>query len=410
MAEELDVPETKVLAIASHVAYGYVGNTMASFIMQSLGCEVTAINTVQYSNHSGYRQVKGRKTTAEEILQLYEGLKQSYLTDFDVLLSGYTPSAEAVEAVGKIGRELRFKSTTKPGSFFWVLDPVMGDDGRLYIPEDEVPAYKSLLREADLILPNQFEAELLSGTKITDVQSLATAIRVLHTIYRIPHIIITSIRLHPLTGRTLPSTTDTPELGPGEQETMTCIGSSATSSFHPRLFRIDIPAIPVFFSGTGDMFAALTVARLRAEAASAHVDNNSGWTSPDDVASTDLPLAKAVEKVLASMQAVLVKTYEAMQEELKGLENAVQGLGKGEEDREAVEKRRRLLRTKAAEVRVVRNVGLLKKAPEEWSEKFRAKEVELENGTPTENGRKPDELGVTKLGGDGEGAIHIETA
>lgn len=40
-----------------------------------------------------------------------------------------------------------------------VLDPVMGDDGRLYVPEDEVPAYRSLLRHADLILPNQFEAE-----------------------------------------------------------------------------------------------------------------------------------------------------------------------------------------------------------------------------------------------------------
>jgi pyridoxal/pyridoxine/pyridoxamine kinase len=37
----------------------------------------------------------------------------------------------------------------------------MGDNGKLYIPEDEVPEYKGLLREADLILPNQFEAELV---------------------------------------------------------------------------------------------------------------------------------------------------------------------------------------------------------------------------------------------------------
>ena len=37
----------------------------------------------------------------------------------------------------------------------------MGDTGKLYIPEDEVPEYKGLLREADLILPNQFEAELV---------------------------------------------------------------------------------------------------------------------------------------------------------------------------------------------------------------------------------------------------------
>ena len=35
----------------------------------------------------------------------------------------------------------------------------MGDNGRIYVDEDTVPAYKSLLRDADLILPNQFEAE-----------------------------------------------------------------------------------------------------------------------------------------------------------------------------------------------------------------------------------------------------------
>ena len=40
-----------------------------------------------------------------------------------------------------------------------VLDPVMGDEGRLYVSEKVIPVYKNLLREADLILPNQFEAE-----------------------------------------------------------------------------------------------------------------------------------------------------------------------------------------------------------------------------------------------------------
>ncbi len=39
------------------------------------------------------------------------------------------------------------------------MDPVMGDQGRLYVKEDVVPAYKNLLRDADLLLPNQFEAE-----------------------------------------------------------------------------------------------------------------------------------------------------------------------------------------------------------------------------------------------------------
>ncbi|CAD0093121.1 unnamed protein product [Aureobasidium vineae] len=111
---------------------------MATFVMQALGCEVSAINTVQFSafapesttpqraslthdqaNHTGYKQFKGRKTPAEEIADLYEGLKQSRLNDFDVLLSGYCPSAGVVQQVGKIARETRFASTTKPGAFFW---------------------------------------------------------------------------------------------------------------------------------------------------------------------------------------------------------------------------------------------------------------------------------------------------
>ena len=155
----------------------YVGNTMATFVMQSLGCEVAALNTVQFSkassvhfvlyivakgligNHLGYGQAKGTRATAAEITDLYQGLKDSYLDDFHMMLSGYLPGATSVEAVGVIARDLKNKANLKPGSFFWVLDPVMGDNGKLYVAEDVVPAYKGLIRDADLILPNQFEAE-----------------------------------------------------------------------------------------------------------------------------------------------------------------------------------------------------------------------------------------------------------
>jgi len=101
------------------VVYGYVGNTMATFVMQSLGCEVAALNTVQFSNHAGYHQVKGTETSAQEIMDLYQGLQESYLMDFDVLLSGYAPSAAAVTAVGEIGLDLQRRAKEKPGSFFW---------------------------------------------------------------------------------------------------------------------------------------------------------------------------------------------------------------------------------------------------------------------------------------------------
>ncbi len=110
-------------------------------------------------NHAGYHQFKGTRTSPSEIADLFQGLKDSYLDDFDMMLTGYLPSAGSVEAVGRIGRELKLKATMKPGSFFWVLDPVMGDNGKLYVAEDVLPAYKSLVQDADLILPNQYEAE-----------------------------------------------------------------------------------------------------------------------------------------------------------------------------------------------------------------------------------------------------------
>lgn len=75
--------------------------------------------TDQAGNHTGYRQFKGTRTSAQEIRDLYQGLCQSDLTDFDVLLSGYTPSAAAVEAVGEIGLDLQRRAEKKPGSFFW---------------------------------------------------------------------------------------------------------------------------------------------------------------------------------------------------------------------------------------------------------------------------------------------------
>ncbi|KAK2610769.1 hypothetical protein N8I77_004170 [Diaporthe amygdali] len=315
--------------------------------MQSLGCDVAALNTVQFSNHTGYKQVKGTKVSAQEITDLYDGLKQSYLDDFDMMLSGYIPGAEAVQAVGRIAAELKAKAKSRPGSFFWVLDPVMGDNGRLYVADDVVPAYKSLLPHADLILPNQFEAELLSDVKITDMTSLTRAIEVIHTKYLVPHIVLTSVSLD----------NDGDASEPGAARTLSVVGSTMTASTRkPRAFKIRFPAIDAYFSGTGDMFAALMVVRMRqavtaAGGPEAGLGRTESWLSPDDVDALDLPLARAAERVLASMHEVLAATCESMKAEVKRVEADIGG-----DD----EKRMHLARSKAAELRLVRHLGSLR--------------------------------------------------
>ena len=321
-------------------------------------------NTI--GNHVAYRAFKGRKSEPSEVRDIYAGLKETLLDDFDMMLSGYCPSAALVEEVGKIAREQKLANNTKPGKFFWVLDPVMGDNGRIYVAEDTVPVYKSLLKDADLVLPNQFEAELLSGVKIHDLGSMREAIGKLHA-EGVPNVVVTSIRLPP-------TAVSTPAAGQeAGQAKLSVIGSTATSDGTPRLFRITVPALPVFFSGTGDMFAALLVARLREAAKAAGVLDKPSWKSEDLVKGHELPLAKATEKVLASMGAVLKDTARHYDQVVKSLKESGLNEGKGEAGEEARAKESHLKLTRAAEVRVVRNARALRDPPD--VELFKAEEV-----------------------------------
>jgi len=170
------------------------------------------------------------------------------------------------------------------------------------------------------------------------MESLKRAITTLHEQYRIPHIMITSI--------SLPS--------PGAEPSLSVVGSTFTSSATPRIFGVKIPAIDCFFSGTGDMFAALMLVRLREAVFNVGgLIDTAAWVSKDDVVSTELPLAKATEKVLASMHEVLTKTKESRDLEIEKYAAKF-------DDIEADEKMFRLIKSKAAEVRLVRNLDSLK--------------------------------------------------
>lgn len=98
------------------------------------------------------------------------------------------------------------------------------------------------------------------------------------------------------------------------------------------------------------MFAALTVVRLREAVTEKGLLGSKSWRSPDDVDAPDLPLAKATEKVLGSMHSILRKTKLARDAELQKMSGPQGALEKDSE------KRLHLKKTKAAEVRLVRNL------------------------------------------------------
>lgn len=110
------------------------------------------------------------------------------------------------------------------------------------------------------------------------------------------------------------------------------------------------------------MFAALIVPRLREAAASADLLHTPSWKSPDDVPAKQLPLARAVQRVLASMQVVLEDTARAHAAEVSRLaEDEVRsgfiGAGDGSGDAASLERSSARFRrlTRAAEVRAVAN-------------------------------------------------------
>ena len=94
-------------------------STTVRVLVKTLCVYSEQVMTECIGNHTAYKQVKGTKTSPDQILDLYDGLQQSNLNHFDVLLTGYMPSAACVQAIGKIGRDIKLNAGTKPGSFFW---------------------------------------------------------------------------------------------------------------------------------------------------------------------------------------------------------------------------------------------------------------------------------------------------
>lgn len=78
-----------VLSIQSHVVSGCVGNNAAVFPLQLLGIEVDAVNTVQFSNHTGYPSFRGKVLSAQELWDLIEGMEANgLLAHYTHLLTG----------------------------------------------------------------------------------------------------------------------------------------------------------------------------------------------------------------------------------------------------------------------------------------------------------------------------------
>lgn len=239
-----------VLSIQSWVAYGHVGNASAMFPLQRMGFDVWAVNTVQFSNHTGYGKWRGQVFTGEAVRELIDGIdERGALARCDGVLSGYMGDAGIGEAILDAVARVR---VAQPGALY-LCDPVIGDVGRGVFVRTGIPEFMRdrAVRAADIVTPNHFELEYLSGIEARNSADLARAIKAVHALG--PEVImVTSV-----------ATAETP------QDCVDIIVSAGAE-----LLRLRTPMLPVSVNGAGDAIAALFLGKMletgSAEAALVH--------------------------------------------------------------------------------------------------------------------------------------------
>ncbi len=252
-----------VLSIQSSVAHGHVGNSAAAFALQRMGRDVMRIDTVRFSNHPAHGGFSGGPAEAAEIDSLVDGLvARGFLGDCAAVLSGYLGTAANGEAVARAAERVRDAS---PGALF-VCDPVMGDDPKGLFVHADIPAVmrEVLVPAADIVTPNRFELQTLTGLPCDSRESVLDAARLV--LEWGPHtVVVTGLRF-----------------AEDRIETLAVTQEAAWSVLAPR---IDGPAF-----GAGDTFCAVFLARYLEQ--------------PD--------VARAVSLACASVRAVLRETVEEL--------------------------------------------------------------------------------------------------
>lgn len=163
-----------VLSIQSAVAYGHAGNSSAVFPMQRAGINVWPVYTVNFSNHTGYDSWRGPMIDAEDVASVIQGINdRGVLPQVDAVLSGYQGSADMgqviLDAVAVVKQQ-------NPDALF-CADPVMGDVGRGFYARPGIPEFmrEHVVGAADILTPNLFELQYLSGRDTTTVGDVLAA-------------------------------------------------------------------------------------------------------------------------------------------------------------------------------------------------------------------------------------------
>lgn len=153
-----------VISISSHVVRGSVGNRAAVFALETLGYPVWALPTVVLPWHPGHgRSTRMAFSEAEFDSAIDDLMRAPWLDEVSAVLSGYLANPAQARSIARLVEGLRAR---KP-DLFYACDPVMGDLGGLYVPEETAVAIRDVLIPlASLATPNRYELAWMAGAAL----------------------------------------------------------------------------------------------------------------------------------------------------------------------------------------------------------------------------------------------------
>lgn len=150
--------QKRLIAISDISCVGKCSLMTAVPILSALGHECAVLPTSVLSVHTAVFPEYTFSDLTPQMRDIIAHFAQRQVT-FDGILTGYLTGPEQSAVI-----ESFLSSFSRPGAPV-VVDPILGDHGRLYrgFTNEHVTAAASLCRKADYILPNLTEAALLLG-------------------------------------------------------------------------------------------------------------------------------------------------------------------------------------------------------------------------------------------------------
>lgn len=227
----------KVVAVHDLSGIGRVSLTVVIPILSSMGFQVCPLPTAVLSNHTQYPQFSFLDLTGEMPKIIFEWKRLGI--QFDAFYTGYLGSARQIQIVADFIDDFR-----QPDNLV-VVDPVLGDNGKLYTNFDGqmVKEMRQLIAKADVVTPNLTELFYLLDRPYKEVntdEELKSYLR--HLSDKGPEIVII---------------TSVPVMNDAHKTSVYAYNRQGN-----RYWKITCPYLPAHYPGTGDTFTSVITGSL----------------------------------------------------------------------------------------------------------------------------------------------------